>query len=46
MSTIDKFLAYLAAVPPEVAVSITALFVTGYALYILHDLIRRHFEHD
>ena len=40
MSTIEQILNFLSSVPPEFAIPIAALAVVGYALYILHDVIR------
>lgn len=40
MSIIEQILNFLSSIPPEFAIQIAALAVVGYALYILHDVIR------
>jgi hypothetical protein len=40
MSPIEQILNFLSSLPPEFVIPIAALAVVGYALYILHDVIR------
>lgn len=40
MNAVDKILNFLSSLPPEFVIPIAALAVVGYALYILHDVIR------
>lgn len=41
MEKVESLLEYLTVLPPEILILLAPLAIVGYALYILHDVIRR-----